>query len=519
MKWADRIIRSFGLVRVSALAKRASFAGARVSRLFLDWAVGATSPDRELQYNLRALRSRARDLVRNNDYAAAFVSELADNIIGAEGIRLRPMVKDASGKLEVQTNKGILEAWQDWGMPENATADQHESFVDLERLAVETWATDGEVFIRKLKGYDNAYGYALQMLDADLLDETFDRPPDDDGVEIRMGVEINRFGKPLAYHFWKRHPGDRWFARNDRERIAAEEVRHLFIRRRPGQTRGYTLFAPVLSSMKMFDGLTEAELVASRMAAAKMGFIVNKTPEAIEAYAAKLKLLSQRQPGEEGDGEEGETHMIGEPGVIDELAPGQEFEGFDPTHPNGAFAEFAKVILRGVSRALGTTYARFTGDLSDVNYSSMRQGELPVRDRYRALQRWWTIHFHRHTYRDWLSVALVSGKVRGVTTRLVDDVSAHEWKPRGWPAIDPAKEAGAIEQLLFLGLTSRTREAANRGENYEQIVDDLAEERRYAEERDVYIDGGGGKERTTAEDSSADDANQSRRARRLALAE
>jgi capsid protein len=66
----------------------------------------------------------------------------------------------------------------------------------------------------------------------------------------------------------------------ERVPVDAAEIIHKFIQYRPGQTRGVTLFAPILLDLKMLDGYQQAELVATRMAAAKMGFLVQKNPGA-----------------------------------------------------------------------------------------------------------------------------------------------------------------------------------------------------------------------------------------------
>ena len=42
--------------------------------------------------------------------------------------------------------------------------------------------------------------------------------------------------------------------------------------KRPGQSRGVTWFAPVMVSIRMLEGYQEAELVAARAGASKMGF-------------------------------------------------------------------------------------------------------------------------------------------------------------------------------------------------------------------------------------------------------
>ena len=40
-------------------------------------------------------------------------------------------------------------------------------------MVMGTLAEDGEVLVRKVKGFDNEFGFALQLLEADHLDEQY----------------------------------------------------------------------------------------------------------------------------------------------------------------------------------------------------------------------------------------------------------------------------------------------------------------------------------------------------------
>ena len=51
-----------------------SFAAARVDRLTSGWLATTQSINNELRSDLDALRARARDLAKNNDYARKFVA-------------------------------------------------------------------------------------------------------------------------------------------------------------------------------------------------------------------------------------------------------------------------------------------------------------------------------------------------------------------------------------------------------------------------------------------------------------
>jgi lambda family phage portal protein len=371
--WPDAASAPRGTSRMKAEV----FGGAQVGRLTRDWITATLmSPDAEIRFDARVLRARARQLVRDNSTAAGFVNELANQVIGPKGILLQARATTATGKPVKATNDEIERGWKEWGHPETCAANRRVSWLDLQRQLVRSLATDGEILIRKLRYFENAHGFAVQQLDPDLLDDSFNRPAKDGQNEIRMGVEIDAWGGAVAYWLWTRHPSDITTGRKlDRVRIDASEIVHAFIEYRPGQTRGVSWFAPVLFDLKMLAGIQEAELVATRMSAAKMGFLVQKNPEAWGGQAAPSAK-------NEADATEMETA----PGVIDELPPGWEFQGFDPTHPSTAFAPFTKAIRRDIARGVMMAYATMTGDLESVNYSSIRAGILPERDWFRTVQ-------------------------------------------------------------------------------------------------------------------------------------
>jgi lambda family phage portal protein len=239
------------------------------------------------------------------------------------------------------------------------------------------------------------------------------------------------------------------------------------------------MFAPVLTTVEMIDGLTEAELVASRHHASKMGFLTNLTPEAIDAYATRLRLATQQ-----GKDIPSQRLKVA-PGMIHELQPGQGFEAFDPTHPNDAFDPFLKTMLRGVSRGFGMSYLTLTGDVGEANYSSMRAGLLPERDHWRVLQNVLASRVHRHVYRDWLAMAQLTGQVRASGL----DPNAVEWRARRWQWVDPRNDLEAAEREVKLGVNSRQRLAADRGLDFEVVVDETAEDLAYARENGVYVGG------------------------------
>jgi hypothetical protein len=55
------------------------------------------------------------------------------------------------------------------------------------------------------------------------------------GNQIRMGVETDPYGLPVANHLWKRHPAEYSTAPQFRIRVPAAEIVHLFTRSASGR--------------------------------------------------------------------------------------------------------------------------------------------------------------------------------------------------------------------------------------------------------------------------------------------
>lgn len=479
-----------GIVRAIERHRRASssprhvganaYAGARATRLLEDWVLATIqSADQEVRGDLRKLRERARDLARNTWFGRRFQNLLADNVIGPYGILFQANVRREDGTRWNEVNDQIEEQWREWGMAETCTVDGRLCWPDLQRLMIQTWAQDGESIVRMVPAFRNRFGFALQLIDADQLDIEYNEEP---GVgprgerrnEIRMGVEIDGWGRPVAYHVWSGHPSEYSSRGLQRIRIPASQIIHGYTLDRVGQTRGVPRFVGAMVKAKMLDGYEEAELVASRVAAAKGGWFYQDAE-------------SVGEPVFEDD-EEGETpiRMEAEPGVFDKLPPGWKFKEWDPQHPNNAFGGFQKNMLRAIASGLGISYHVMANDLEDVNYSSIRAGTLAERDAWRTIQLWDLRHFHDRVYLEWLRWALTTGAL-DLPSMNRDRWKARKWQPRGWPWVDPEKDLRAAALAIRMGLDSRTRLAAEQGRDFADVVRELAEEERLAEEEGVTL--------------------------------
>jgi lambda family phage portal protein len=467
VKAVQKLLARFGYVPKTS-GQRSVFAGAQQNRLTNDWFAQWMSGRQELRYELRLLRMRSRELCRNNPYAKRLLNLIAQNVVGPDGIDCEPDNETAGGKPYDALNESIETAWDLWSRPEYCTVDGLYSWRELLALIVQTEYRDGEVFLRKVKYADNPFGFSLQLLDADQFDESYERAPSANQNGINMGVEFDRYGRPVAYWMWSTHPSDTLEAgTRQRLRIPADEIIHYFEPQRPGQLRGVPKLAPSMFSLKLLEGYFDAEITAARTAAAKMGWI----------------QPSMDAPGPDPDdaGQQNQP-LDAAAGVIERLGAGETFQGWDPTHPSGNFSPFVSTVLHQIASGFNVSHAALTTDLNGVSFSSIRTGTLDEHDGYRMQQQRVIGGICDPVYATWLPMAQLAGAVR-LPSEDVAKWSPVCWEPRGWEWVDPLSDNRADIMAIAAGLETRTAVVAKRGLNWvEDVANVLKQEMEVAKE-------------------------------------
>lgn len=465
MKIKQRFLNLFN--RGHRAPARRGYSGAVVNRLTSSWIMSTTSADAEIVYQLSVLRSRCRELARNNDYARRYLKLVVMNVVGPTGIRLQSKVTDLSGKPDNGANGLIESAWWDWCR--KSSLDGRMSFLELQKMAAETAARDGEIIFRKIvsRRAGNKYNFALQPLESDHLDEQYNDPDNN----IRMGIKYDDFGRPVSYFLYKNHPGDASFRFSQRETIEfpASEIIHLYLKERPSQSRGVPWMHTAMRAMNDIEGYCEAEIVAARTAAAKMGFFVPPDGE---------------YEGEKDDNNDYITEA--EPGSFGLLPRGTDFKPWDPSHPSGNFDPFLKSMVRKMSSGLGVSYSSISSDLSDANYSSLRQGALVERDTWMTLQTWFIDNFMTPVFEAWLEAFLLSG-LSNLPYSKYEKFNSPQWMARRWRWVDPLKDQEAAIAGVASALTSRSEILSEQGMDFEDLLDQLAWEQRMIDEKGVKI--------------------------------
>jgi lambda family phage portal protein len=432
--------------------KKRRYDAAKPSRLYSSWVRSGESPNSVLRMDLPVLRARARDLARNNPHVQRFLKTADRNILGPAGIRLQMRVTNKNGSPDKFANKLIEEEWRKFVRMGVPTMCGTMSFRDAEGMVLASLIRDGAPLIQEVRGAAarNAFGYSLHFMEIDHIDHSFEMTRGES--RIQMGVHHDLWNKPLGYWVLTSHPND-YRQGLKREWINAEDIIHFFLRDRVGQVHGVPWLAQGMNRLKMLDGYEEAELVAARAGASKMGFLID-------------------EEGDDYDGDdEDETGIISdfEAGVIEKLPPGYDFKSFDPQHPNSGYESFVSAILRSIAGGLDISYAAFTGDLRQVNFSSIRQGEISDRDAWRVLQGWLIEHFHARVFQNWLKMSLTTGAI-DLSYSNLEKYNKPSWQSRGWQWVDPVKDAQANTMQFEQRTKSLSEIAAEQGRDLEEVA-------------------------------------------------
>ena len=193
--------------------------------------------------------------------------------------------------------------------------------------------------------------------------------------------------------------------------------------------------------------------------------------------------------GDEPD-EDGVVEASLEPGTMQRLKPGQDVRFAEPADAGSSYEGFFRNQLRAVATAAGVTYEQLSGDLTQVNYSSIRAGLLEFRRRCETIQHAVVVHqLCRPVWREWMRTAVLAGALDapGFATDPAPHLVA-KWIPQGWQWVDPEKEFKAVVLAIRAGLMSRSEAISAFGYDAEEIDREIAADNARADALGLVLD-------------------------------
>lgn len=454
------------------------YAGARSNRAALKaWKTHPGSADSDTLGDLPALRSRSRDLGRNNPIAAGAKQTSKSNVVGS-GLRVRAKLNP---KL-VGLSPEAAELWERkaetlfdlWAQSKLCDITLTQNFYELQGLVFNAVFESGDTFVlRRVPKRPNAIvPLALNVIEADRVATPSEMQGD---YLIRDGVKIDEDGAPVSYFVLNEHPGERQtYTVNGFQEIPAfgkksgeQMVLHIFERLRPGLNRGIPQLAPVIEILKQLDRYSEAELMKAVVSSFFTVFLKTSGEDGL------ANAVPGAYPGM------GANDVTMGPGTIVDIGTDEEIQTAQPAN-TANFDPFFTSVVRQIGVALSIPFELLMMHFTS-SYSASRAALEMASQFFKDRRTWLVRNFCAPVY-EWFLTDAINAGLLGAPGFFNDPVRRAAWLGAQWigPAriiLDPLKEWKAETEAVNLG--ARTIEAViieRGGDDFEQTTAQRARE-------------------------------------------
>lgn len=477
MSWFRKLLRKFS--RQNENVRAWGYDAGSFDKENKNWFVPTgESSETTARYNRDIVRNRARDLERNSDMAKSVVHAFRRNVVGA-GFRLQARTAKAG------FNADIEKAWRQWTKARNCDVTGQQSFNQMLRMAVERKKVDGGILFRKCYTAGGLVPFKLQAIEVDEID-TSQYMPKNPANKIVDGIEYDAYNKPVGY--WIRQYSLDGYQLLEPEYVEAKDIIFYFQKNRPSQVREMSDLAPTITRIRDVNEFVKAVSLKERIAACLSVFI---TKTSTTPSAGMGRGIGQpAAPARNNKSYDGKRIT---PGMIMELNEGENVNSVSPPGAGAEAAEYLKIQQGLIASGQGISYEALTRDMSQTNYSSARQGLIEDRLIFEDEIELLSEKIMDEVYETFVINAVVAGVVKAPAAfwNKLDDFLQHEWvaSPKAW--IDPLKEANANKIALATGQKTFKEVCAENGRDFEEVLDEIAQIKAYADKLGLSLTEGG----------------------------
>ena len=466
-----------------------AFEAASRGRRTHHWRPPEIGPNAALQFNLAELRNRSRDQVRQNAYAARASDAWVSNLIGT-GIKPLPKTDDDAYRQRLQA------LWSTFVMEADAGGEL--DFYGLEAQIARSWFEGGECFVRRrLRRAEDGLQLSmqLQVLEGEHLPVEMNEIAEN-GNPIRHGIEFDRIGRRVAYHFYRTHPGDQRGLDLLRQgqpdvglttRVPASEVLHVYLPRRPGQKRGEPALTQALITLRDLDQYLDAELLRQKMGAMFLGFITQSSPE--QEGPSLGEEDEDAEAGEDGGHGGADEIQTAQPGSVARLAEGEDVTWSKPPEVGDTFEAFVRHRLRAVAQSVAVLYEQLTGDYSQINDRTYRAAHNDLRRQIETLQNTILVpQLCRPVWRWFFESAVTNGRLSIPAGMSREEAQRVDWVAPGYRYIHPVQDVQADRARVRSGYKSRSQVVIEQGGDPLDVEREIAAEAKRADDQGLVFD-------------------------------
>lgn len=439
----------------------------------------------------KTIVERSTDLVQSDPHAAGVVDSITSTVIGY-GLRPDPSLdhetigisKESARALQIQQRK-IFSKWST-----TADASGRLGFGQIQHLLYRNMLQFGEylALLPMIKDDSRPYSLAVQVLNPNRLKTPSDLRHRED---IRQGVEIGKYGEPVAYWIQKTAAENVYqddsstFTRITAKQGHRAKVLHGFIAHDPEQVRGIPILTSALKFFRDMNDFLDAELVSNVVTAAFALFI--ETGQVDPLFPA-MNMATTTNTGYKSDGSEyDQRYQEFEPGQIMYGNSGEKPHPIVASRPGATFEPFVRTIKKAMAMATGIPYPVLFKDFDGMNFASYRSALLEAWRIYMQRRRWFGEQFCQPIYRMLMEEAYLieTFKAPDFYTYMHEYTSC-DWigPPKG--QIEPIKEIQADILAIQNNLKTRTATITERGDDPRAVFDTIEEEQQLMAERGLH---------------------------------
>jgi len=489
--------------------RHAYVGGSHVNRDIALWRPPNRSADADLLRDHKTVRARARDLERNHPYARQTIRM---SRLGTIGTRLKYSCRPDWRFLGIDAEEAIRWAqefervWEAYAHSPNFWIDagRRMDFTGLMGLVHDADVMDGEALCAFEWDEARRWRSCWQIVDVDRLENPTGQP---DSTYLRAGIALDERSSPIGYYIRNGHPADiglfnnvvpsltwsyipRWSA------YGRANVCHTYEVHRAGQTRGISVFAPVIRAMRMGQEYGELALAAAALQASFAAVLTSAAPA--DQIADMIDAIETDESTGNGITDYALDHLrkmagyYGTEGInfmiagtkVHHLAPGDTLDLKSPGQHMAGYADFQSSQVKQYAAGTGTDPIAVSQDFANVNYSSAKMAAAINYRSYADRRRRLTQGVGMHCVGAHLDELVLGGGMKlpkGLNP--LDYFEARhalihgEFLTQGAPNLDPLKEIQALQNELMLGVTTIQQACAERGVDYLDMLDQLAREK------------------------------------------
>ena len=339
------------------MAYTGGYSGAGYREAMAYWQPGVGDANTSIISNLRELRARSRDLVRNSPIAGGAIETQVTHVVGT-GLSLQSRIDfealgmddDAASVWQANTER----LFRAWACSEFADAFNQQNFYELQDLAFRSRLESGDSFVvlTGVNRTDWPFRLALQVVEADRVCNPQNAA---DQADMIAGIELSEGGAPVAVHISSRHPGQyrikgdqKWTRVAFRGASGRRNVIHLMRKLRPGQMRGVPELAPIIETLKQLTRYSTAEVDAAVNSAA-MAMFAKMDQDAFTDLFDDETRAGYIDQAKRWDG-------TVRSGTVVNLLPGESIESPVQNRPNPNFDPFVSAVMRQIGIGLNIPY-------------------------------------------------------------------------------------------------------------------------------------------------------------------